>query len=167
MAIFKVYQFLVLYVLVCTGIFSVLHQRAHGGFCLPQVGLAFFLCLNFLICLWEISLGWHIDFIKKECERLHKKYKGNRLAACMSFFAMDLEAKDLFSGRFWSIVWSTYALYDPSYANRESFGFFIDVGNGWTTLIPTALFLVGMTFGVVPARVLGMVGLAKFYQVRH
>jgi hypothetical protein len=40
-------------------------------------------------------------------------------------------------------------VFDPSYANRESFGFFIDVGNGFSTIIPTVLFLVGMTVDIL------------------
>ena len=41
-------------------------------------------------------------------------------------------------------MWSTYALFDPSYQNRESFGFFIDVGNDWSTLAPCVMLNVGM-----------------------
>lgn len=62
-------------------------------------------------------------------------------------------------------MWSTYSLYDPSYSNRESFGFFIDVGNGWTTLVPSLLFMWGVTFSLLEARMLGVVGLLMFYQV--
>ena len=41
-------------------------------------------------------------------------------------------------------MWASYAVFDPSYANRQSFGFFIDVGNGLTTLAPTLIFLVSL-----------------------
>lgn len=58
----------------------------------------------------------------------------------------------------------SYSLYDPSYSNRESFGFFVDVGNGWTTIVPSLMFLIGMMVELMDARVLGMIGLAKFYQ---
>ena len=77
---------------------------------------------------------------------------------------MPLGAKDILSSKFWSRVWSTYSLYDPSYQNRESYGFFIDVGNGWSTLIPSFLFLVGMSVPIMPARALGVMGVVKFYQ---
>lgn len=62
-------------------------------------------------------------------------------------------------------MWSTYSLYDPSYSNRESFGFFIDVGNGWTTLLPSALFMWGITYRLLDARLLGLMGCLMFYQV--
>jgi hypothetical protein len=62
-------------------------------------------------------------------------------------------------------VWSTYSLYDPSYCNRESFGFFIDVGNGWTTLVPSLVFVWGLTYDILEPRALGIMGCLMFYQV--
>ena len=58
----------------------------------------------------------------------------------------------------------TYSYYDGSYANRRSYGFWADVGNGWNTLLPSIFFLVGMTAVMVPPLVLGIVGLIIFYQ---
>ena len=50
----------VLYVVVGTGVPAYLHSVRHG-FSALQVGLAFFLVLNVLICLWEIALGRHVQ----------------------------------------------------------------------------------------------------------
>ncbi len=58
----------------------------------------------------------------------------------------------------------SYSLFDPSYSDRESFGFFVDVGNGWTTLVPSLLFIVNMISPSMDAKYLGMMGLLKFYQ---
>lgn len=163
----KVYHFLIVYVLASTGSCVYLHHQKHGGLSFGQIGLAFFLCLNILICFWEICLGLHIDHIKKEAGRLKETYKGDKLKACLAFFMADMPMSQLFSSKFWSAVWSTYALYDPSYANKESFGFFIDVGNGWTMLLPSIFFTLGMTYELVSARVLGIIGLVINYQVCH
>jgi hypothetical protein len=59
-----------------------------------------------------------------------------------------------------------YSLYDPSYSNKESFGFYIDVGNGWTTIIPSLLYLfcIISKTPVLEARLMGLIGLLKFYQ---
>ena len=59
-----------------------------------------------------------------------------------------------------------YSLYDPSYSNKESFGFYIDVGNGWTTIIPSLLFLYCMITKtpILSARIMGVIGICKFYQ---
>ena len=163
--VLQVWQVLGFYVVLCSGVWAYLHQRAHGQYSIPQISLSFFLNLNVLICLWEIALGWYIGHIKKEYERLKATFHRNRLEACMRFFHTKVSLGDIFSGKFWSIVWSTYALYDPSYANKESFGFFVDVGNGWSTLLPSLIFCCGLTYDILPARILGMIGLVKFYQV--
>ena len=45
-----------------------------------------------------------------------------------------------------------YSLYDPSYSNPESFGFFIDVGNGFSTLLPTLAVPLASALGLAPER---------------
>lgn len=52
---------------------------------------------------------------------------------------------------------SRYATLDPSYAQQGSFGFCVDVGNGFTTLAPSVLFALSITRPLLDARVLGMV----------
>jgi ABC-type transport system involved in multi-copper enzyme maturation permease subunit len=139
-----------------------------GRFSWIQAALAFFCALNVLICCWEISLGKQISLIKSDLDKLRKVYKDNdRIRACTRFFMLPLGISDIFSSRYWSVVWSTYSLYDPSYSNQESYGFFIDVGNGWSTLIPSIIVVVGMTLQdrMMSARSLGMLMLVKFYQV--
>jgi len=119
---------LVLYVLLTTGLPIYYHWQEHGLFNASHAALSFFLPLNILICIWEISLGLNIDFIKSEYQDLNIKCRGNkRLGAVLAFFATPVNLSNLFSLKFWSKVWSTYSLYDPSYSNRESFGFFVDV----------------------------------------
>ena len=78
---------------------------------------------------------------------------------------MPCSVSNIFSSKYWSRVWSTYSLYDPSYANKESYGFFIDVGNGWSTLVPSFLYMIGVSVHtIMPARALGILGVVKFYQ---
>jgi hypothetical protein len=162
-------HFLVAFVLVTFALPAIIHARIHGSKALtaPFLALAFFLPLNMLICLWEIGLGLHIEFITKEYARLKEKYGKQPFDAVIQFFLAELDAASLFSLKFWTKTWSTYvplailgaitgliyafvlclrsySLYDPSYSNRESFGFFVDVGNGWTTLVPSFLYLIGM-----------------------
>ena len=57
-----------------------------------------------------------------------------------------------------------YAALDPSYADQASFGFCVDVGNGFTTLVPSVLFAVSITSPLLDARHLGMLGLVMFWQ---
>jgi len=160
--------FLVLYVCISTAVPIYLHIQHHHTFNVPQALLSFFLPLNVLICIWEISLGLNIVHIKGHFEALRKEYK-QPWGAVMALFLEPLTLAKMFSLRFWSRIWSTYSLYDPSYSNRESYGFFVDVSNGWTTLLPSLLYLYCMsaTQYFLSARFIGVVGLIKFYTEFH
>ena len=57
------------------------------------------------------------------------------------------------------------ALFDESYADKRSFGFVIDIGNGFVTLLPSLVLVYGMTYWFVSARTLGILGLLLHYQV--
>ena len=70
----------------------------------------------------------------------------------------------------WLVVWvggsviAHYAIWDPSYADRKSFGFAADVGNGFVTLVPSLILFFGITFPILPPVVLGLIGAFIFYQ---
>ena len=73
----------------------------------------------------------------------------------------------------WSQIWSTYALYDISYVTPTSAGYAIDVMNGYTTLLPSLIYL-SLSFGLVTeadlppslnARALGCVVGCVYYQM--
>jgi len=66
--------------------------------------------------------------------------------------------------KYWSNVWILYSFFDESYADPKSYGFWIDSGNGFSTLIPGILFVVGLTFDIMDARHLGLIGMLQFYQ---
>jgi len=161
-------SFLVLYVVLSTGIPIYYHSRLFGLNAV-HASLSFFLGLNSLICLWEIALGLNISHISSDFTALKAKYGQDRLGAVMAFFYTPLSLSSLFSFKFWSKVWSTYSMYDPSYSNRESYGFFVDVSNGWTTLVPSLMYLYAMTYTIqgISARTIGCIGLVKFYVEFH
>jgi hypothetical protein len=87
---------------------------------------------------------------------------------------MPLSLSTLFDGEKWAIMWSTYSLWDPSYQNQESFGFFIDVGNGWSTIPPCLLWNAAI---LVPQQLLqrseyaylwvGVIGCCSYWQVLY
>ena len=128
--------------------------------------ILFFNNLNILIAFCEIALGQHIGFIRNDYQRLLKEYRyagGNdddddektmmtttrkpEYLAGFAYLTMPLSWKDVYDGgQKWARMWSTYSLWDPSYSNPESFGFFIDVGNGWSTIIPCCLWNYAIWF---------------------
>lgn len=144
---------------------AVLHHRAHGVWSVTQIAIAFFLVLNVLVNFWELGLWATGDRIRDEYLAMKDTAKGKENDVANAFFKQRIPPLSLLSFRRWTGVWSTYALFDPGYAERGSFGYNIDVANGVTTLIPATLFAFGMTYEIVPARVLGIVGVVMFWQM--
>ena len=130
-----------------------------------EAALAFFLWLNVIVALWEICLYLRIDLIREQHEEFRERYRGRELDRVKDFFATKVPLARVFAPSVWAELWSSYSVFDPSYADRKSFGFFIDIGNGFSTLLPCLLFLYGMTYEPISARALGIVGLLVFYQM--
>lgn len=156
---------IVAFVVGFTGLHVGLHHAAHGAFSGTQASLAFFLVVNLLVNLWELVLHGHADRIRREWQDMQLPYKGREAERAAEYFTSSVPFSRILSPRTWTGVWSSYALYDRGYADRRSYGFNIDVGNAWSTLLPAALFAWGMTYELVPARVLGMLGIAVFWQM--
>eukprot|EP00798_Chlamydomonas_sp_ICE-L_P024204 gene24204-9802_t len=130
-----------------------------------QMGLALFSCINLMICWWEVGLFFNRKLIKEQHNAFRKKYEKPAMPEPMFGF-VEVPVKEALTLKFWSLVWSTYSLMDPSYQDQTTFGFFVDVGNGFTTLLPTLLWALAMTWDVpgLSARTLGAIGLVLYYQ---
>ncbi len=161
----RVWHFIILCIAIGTGVPIYCHYSQHGVVSWIHCAVAFFLWLNVIICLWEICLFFRIDYIRSQYLKYKEEYAGRELELTMRFFNMDITFRNVLSPNLWAEVWSTYAMFDDSYADRKSFGFFADVGNGTVTCIPSILLLIGMTYPILPARVLGIIGLLVFYQM--
>jgi hypothetical protein len=161
----RVYQIVAIAIALGTGVPVLLHYQVHGAFNVHEAVLAFFLWLNAIIALWEICLFLRIDLIEEQHARFVREYRGRELDRVKDFFSREVPLSRVFSPSVWAELWSSYSVFDPSYADRKSFGFFVDIGNGFSTLVPALLFLYGMTYEPIPARALGIVGLLLFYQM--
>lgn len=160
MPVLPVWMWLVAWMAAWVGTPVYAHYAVHGVVNGWHTALCFFLAINVLICFWEISLGLCIGLIERwhhDPDAKHERPRG-------SVFTARVGPRQLLSPRLWARVWSEYALYDPSYADRRSFGFAIDVGNGWSTLLPSLFLLVALTTGGVSPLVLGGVGALVFFQ---
>jgi hypothetical protein len=149
-------SWLVMWVGVSVVAHYVFHSVVNGW----QIALAFFLAINILVCVWEISLYYRIGDI----ERWHREPRATSGRPSGSVYLARASFRELTTTRLWARIWSEYAFYDPSYADRRSFGFAADVGNGFVTLVPSLVFFFGMTVPVLPAVVLGLIGGFVFYQ---
>lgn len=161
----QVYQVIASAIVLGTAVPIGLHQRLYQHFNLHQGGLAFFLWLNVIIALWEFCLFFRIDYIEAQHGQFRAQYRGRELDRVKDFFGRHLTLPEIFSPTTWAEIWSSYALFDDSYASRKSFGFFIDVGNGFSTLIPSLLFLYGSLYELISARAMGLILLVLNYQM--
>ncbi len=163
----RIYQVVVSAVVLGTVVPVVLHHHVHGVWNVHQMAMAFFLWLNTIIALWEICLFLRIDLIEKDFARFRTEYAGRPLDRVKDFFFTKISFAQIFSPTTWSQIWSSYALFDDSYADRKSFGFWIDVGNGVSMLFVSLLYLYGITFELLAPQWLGIVGLLACYQMGY
>jgi hypothetical protein len=161
----RIWQLVTLAIVSGTALPIALHHALHGGWNLHQMALAYFLWLNAIIAFWEICLFLRIGAIETDYRRFKEEYRGRELARVKDFMLKPIRLSEALSPATWGELWSSYAIFDESYASKTSFGFFVDVGNGFTTAIPTLLFLYGMSWPILPARILGILGLLLFYQM--
>ena len=82
----------------------------------------------------------------------------------LEFFAAEVPWTGVLSPTVWTDVWATYSQYDPSFADRRTFGFNADTANGFATAVPTLLLYAAVTVDFMPALLTGMLGLALFWQ---
>jgi hypothetical protein len=162
----RAFEVVSLFVVVGTLVLWIWHHSVHGCWNGVQMALAFFSVINILISFWEIALWRYIDEIGRQYAELQSKYKEDRTRATLDLFVRRLTWGEVFSLRFWTRIWSIYSLYDPSYSDKRSYGFFIDIGNGHTMLLPSLLWIVNMTaLAPLAPRWLGIVGIICFYQM--
>ena len=70
----------------------------------------------------------------------------------------------MLSPALWADVWATYSQYDASFADRRTYGFNVDIANGFATILPTLILYASFTAEFLPAYVAGTVGLMLFWQ---
>lgn len=159
------------FVLALWAPFVYAHVRAYGEHLEPaavatHAALCLFNAINVMICLWENALYLHQGAIKAEYAKLKRRH-GKALPPDGGLFR-HVALRDAITLRFWATaIWSTYSLLDPSYSDCTSYGFWIDTGNGVSMPIPTLLLSVGMTWDVVPPRVLGAIALVANWQMLY
>ncbi|KAI9025403.1 hypothetical protein DFJ74DRAFT_704903 [Hyaloraphidium curvatum] len=142
------------------------HRNLHGTNA-AQLALSLFLCINVLICLWEMTLYISRERIRREYAGFKAKF-GKRLPSPVFLFE-HVAARDALGMEYWSLVWSTYSVIDPSYSDQTTFGFWVDVGNGFTTILPSIHLLLSMTFDLpapfgLSARAAAMLNACVFWQ---
>ena len=154
--------YVILYHVAAIGTLVWWHARECGVISPVQVLLAIFCTINAWICVCEIALLVHSSEIQRQHASFAAEYGKHVLPPV--FLLERVAPKRLFTLKYWAVMWSTYSVLDPSYSDTTTFGFCVDIGNGVTTLLPTLLWVVGMTWPILPARLMGAMGIAMYWQ---
>ena len=141
--------------------------------------------LNILIAFCEIGLGRNIKYIQQHFKHLEIQTKSprkstnihNNIDAAVAYLCQSMSLRQLLfvdGGKAWCHMWSTYSLYDPSYSSETSFGFFIDVGNGYSTIVPCLIWnlvVLGVPVAVdndiINPVLVGFIGCCSYWQILY
>ena len=122
-----------------------------------------FFATNLLICYWEICL-YRQDEIRARWEYWREWRRETGRTPAVAFLAGRVPLKRALAPSVWTDVWAAYSTMDPSYVDRETFGYTADIGNGWVTPAGTLFLYSAYTFGWVPPVAAGIVGAMLFWQ---
>lgn len=130
---------------------------AHGFFIL-------FFSINLLICWWEICLFVRSDHVETRTEYWRARRAATGRAPAAEFLFGNVPLARVFSPTTWADVWATYSQYDGSYADRRTYGYNVDIANGFVTPVPTLVLYAAYTIEFLPVLVAGLIGAVLFWQ---
>ena len=141
--------------------------QLHGDLNALHSLLSLFLSINLLIGYWEICLFLRRDLVETRTAywREWRKRTGGTPAA--EFLRTKVPLVRMLSPAHWGDMWAVYAQYDGSYADRRTFGFNVDIVNGFLTPLPTLIVYAAYTFRFRPALWTGIVGAILFWQLMY
>lgn len=141
--------------------------QVHGDLNLLHSLLSLFLSINLLIAYWEICLFLRRDLVETRTATWREWRKRTGRTPAIEFLRTRIPLVRLLSPTVWADVWAAYSQYDSSYADRRTFGFNVDIVNGFLTPVPTLIVYAACTFHFLPALWTGIVGVILFWQVMY
>ncbi len=153
-----------LFVAVLALLGIVARRYTHGDLDLIPSVLSLFFSINLLVCYWEICLFVRRDYVERRTDYWRERQRETGRTPAGEFLASRIPLTRVLSPRVWADAWATYAQYDSSYADRRTFGFNVDIGNGFVTPIPTLILYAAYTFDFLPAVYAGILGAMVFWQ---
>jgi len=164
----RVWQVVLVFVLLGAAAPIVAKIHLTGSASWGFIAVVGFTWINVMIALWEIALHLRIGLVEQQHQQFTREFsRGQELQQVFRFFTARLRPSDVLAPSTWAEVWSSYSLFDEAYANKKSFGFWVDTGNGFFTLLPALFFIYALTFEAVDPRIVGIVGLMFFWQMLY
>ena len=138
-----------------------------GDFNVIHALLILFLSINLVICYWEVCLFLRRDYIELRAEYWRKRWRETGRKPATEFLTTKVPLTKMLSPTVWADVWATYSQFDGSYADRRTYGYTVDIANGFVTPLPTSILYVAFTFDILSAPVAGIVGVILFWQLTY
>lgn len=138
-----------------------------GDFDVIHAVLSLFFSTNLLICYWEACLFLRRDYIEARTEYWRERRGETGGTPAAEFLLTKVPLTKTLSPTVWADIWATYAQFDDSYADRRTYGFNVDIANGFATPAPTLILYAAYTFDILPALVAGMIGVMLFWQLTY
>lgn len=135
-----------------------------GDLSLIHCLLSLFFSTNLVVCYWEVCLFLKRDYIENRTEYWRRRQQETGRTPAVEFLATRVPLKRILSPVVWADVWATYALFDGSFSDRRTWGFNVDVANGFFTPIPTVILYGAFTVEFLPAVLAGILGLVLSWQ---
>jgi len=123
-----------------------------------------FFSTNLLICYWEACLFLRRDYIEKRVVYWRERQRETGRTPAVEFLNTRVPLRRVLSPTVWANAWATYSMVDASYADRRTFGFNVDIANGFFTPVPTLILYGAFTVGFLPAVVAGILAAMLFWQ---
>ncbi len=138
-----------------------------GDFDVIHFLLVLFFSINLTICYWEICLFLKRDYIERRAEYWRERQRETGRKPAVEFLTGKVPLTKAFSPTVWGDVWAAYSEIDASYADRRSYGYNVDIANGFVTPVPMLVLYAAYTFDFLPAVVAGIVGAMLFWQLTY
>ena len=126
--------------------------------------LSLFFSTNLVVSYWEICLFLKRDYIEERTEYWRQRQRETGKTPAVEFLTTRVPLKRILTPTVWSDVWATYSQIDASFSDRRTWGFNVDVANGFFTPLPTLVLYAALTVNFMPAILTGMLGLVLSWQ---
>jgi len=138
-----------------------------GDFDVMHALLILFFSINLWICYWEICLFLKRDYIERRAKYWRRHQQETGQMPTIEFLTGKVPLTKTLSPFLWADVWATYAQIDGSYADRRTYGYNVDIGNGFLTPVSTLVLYAAFTFDFLPALAAGIIGVIMFWQLTY
>ena len=126
--------------------------------------LSLFFSTNLVVSYWEICLFLKRDYIEERTEYWRQRQRETGKTPAVEFLTTRVPIKRILTPTVWADVWATYSQIDASFSDRRTWGFNVDVANGFFTPLPTLVLYAALTLNFMPAILTGMLGLILSWQ---